>query len=96
MYPDVDLMLAAVRKVTDEETRAFIWGSYPTFPDPNGVRAWALFTLSEHLRAGLAQINPDEADWPADHRDVLAQLEKDAREFVGTLQQPHYPPDIPR
>ncbi len=90
MYPNVDAMLNAVGRVTDEETRAFIWGNYPTFPEVAGVKAWALFTLSEHFRAGLAQINPDESDWPQDHREVLARLEKEAWDFVATLAQPPY------
>ncbi len=95
MYPDVDAMLRAIGRVTDEETRAFIWGNYPNFPEVDGVKAWALFTLSEHFRAALAQINPDESDWPQDHKEVLQRLEKEARDFVETLSQPHYPVEVP-
>ncbi len=78
-FPDVDLYRKQVQAITDRETKALVrWADaagLTTGYDPLAVKRWALHTLAEHYRAGLVGIDPNEATWPADHRQVLADLE---------------------
>lgn len=84
-FPNVDDARKAAVAITDRETKAFFWGFYPSFPSENGLKAWALNTLAEHFRAFAAGLDPVEANWPIDYQEVLADLEKEADDFVKTL-----------
>lgn len=79
-FPDVDKLREQAVKITDRETRALtrwavlagITSGYDSAP----LRAWALHTLAEHFRAGLAGVDPDESTWPDEHKQTLAELER--------------------
>lgn len=84
-FPDIDAFRKQQVKITDEETRAAFWLTADGFSQPDRLKAWALFTLAEHFRAGLATVTPDESQWPTDHSMVLADLEQIADAFAEVL-----------
>ncbi len=84
-FPDVDAFRKQVTKINDEEIRAAFWLATTGVSVENGLKAWGFFTEAEHFRAGLAAVTVDEAQWPEDHKQVLAALERIADEFAKSL-----------
>ena len=87
LYPDVDMLRKQVAAVTNRESKAFFYGINPSEDE---LKSWNLNTEAEHWRAALMGINPDETDWPTDHAQVAADLDRLADEWNAVMDNKLY------